>query len=133
MADLDEKLSALLSDPSSMAQVMQLAQQLATNFGGTQAEKKSDPSTTESRQASEQTIPEISQLFGSIDPVMMAKYIPLLQERGRTNNQTMNLLYALRPFLKEEKRDKIERAARLARLIHIGKKFFTEAGGFGLV
>lgn len=133
MADLDEKLSALLSDPSSMAQVMQLAQQLATNFGGTQVEKKSDPSTTESRQASEQTIPEISQLFGSIDPVMMAKYIPLLQEMGRTNNQTMNLLYALRPFLKEEKRDKIERAARLARLIHIGKKFFTEAGGFGLV
>ena len=133
MADLDEKLSALLSDPSSMAQVMQLAQQLATNFGGTQTEKKSNPSTTESRQASEQTIPEISQLFGSIDPVMVAKYIPLLQEMGRTNNQTMNLLYALRPFLKEEKRDKIERAARLARLIHIGKKFFTEAGGFGLV
>ena len=64
---------------------------------------------------------------------MVAKYIPLLQEMGRTNNQTMNLLYALRPFLKEEKRDKIERAARLARLIHIGKKFFTEAGGFGLV
>ena len=30
MAELDEKLNALLSDPNSMAQIMQMAQQLST-------------------------------------------------------------------------------------------------------
>jgi hypothetical protein len=45
----------------------------------------------------------------------------------------MQLLYALRPFLKEEKQGKIERAAKLARIIHIGKKAITEMGGLDLV
>ena len=34
MAELDEKLNAFLSDPDSMAQVMQLAQQLSGGMGG---------------------------------------------------------------------------------------------------
>lgn len=133
MAELDEKLSALLSDPGSMAQVMQLAQQLASNFGGAAEEKKAESYAEEKTKSVERETPDISKLLGTLDPGMMMKYLPLLQEMGKTNNQTMNLLYALRPFLKEDKRDKIERAARLARLIHIGKKFFTEAGGLGLV
>lgn len=38
MSELDEKLNTLLSDPSSMAQIMQLAQQLSGTLGG--AEKR---------------------------------------------------------------------------------------------
>ena len=38
----------------------------------------------------------------------------------------MQLLNALRPYLKEEKQGKVERAARLARLITVGKRFLTE-------
>ena len=34
MAELDEKLNALLSDPNSMAQIMQMAQQLSATMGG---------------------------------------------------------------------------------------------------
>ena len=34
MAELDEKLNALLSDPSSMAQIVQMAQQLSATMGG---------------------------------------------------------------------------------------------------
>ena len=34
MAELDEKLNALLSDPGSMAQIVQMAQQLSTAMGG---------------------------------------------------------------------------------------------------
>ena len=39
------------------------------------------------------------------------------------------LLNALRPFLKEEKQGKIQRAARLARLIHVGKKLLADWEG----
>lgn len=97
MAELDEKLNALLSDPNSMSQIMQMAQQLSATMGG-------------------------------LDPQVLARFLPLLQEYSRSNSQTMQLLYALRPFLKESKQDKVERAARLARLIHLGKKFLTDWG-----
>ena len=36
-----------------------------------------------------------------------------------------SLLYALRPYLKEEKQNKVERALQLARLFHLGKKFLS--------
>ena len=81
MSELEEKLNALLSDPNSMAQVMQMAQQ------------------------------------------------PLAGELGTENSAAMQLLNALRPFLKEEKQGKIQRAARLARLIHVGKKLLADWEG----
>ena len=48
---------------------------------------------------------------------------------GRSNSASMQLLNALRPFLKPEKQGKVERAAHLARLIHLGKKFLSEWEG----
>ena len=48
---------------------------------------------------------------------MLARFLPLLQELRQSNSQTTQLLYALRPFLKEEKQPKVERAAKLAHLI----------------
>lgn len=66
----------------------------------------------------------------AIDPQVIAKYLPLLQELTRDTSQTTQLLYALRPFLKDGKQNKVERAARLARLITIGKRFLSEGGGF---
>lgn len=120
MSELDEKLNALLSDPGSMAQIMQLAQQLSGSMGGEGA--------PQSAPASPPPAPPPSPL-GAIDPQSLAKYLPLLQELTRDTSQTTQLLYALRPFLKEEKQDKVARAAKLARLITIGKRFLTEGGG----
>ena len=75
------------------------------------------------------TLPALPQPpLGGLDPQVLARFLPLLQEYSRSNSQTMQLLYALRPFLKESKQDKVERAARLARLIHLGKKFLTDWG-----
>lgn len=120
MSELDEKLNALLSDPGSMAQIMQLAQQLSGSMGGEGAPQNAP--------ASPPPAPSPSPL-GAIDPQALAKYLPLLQELTRDTSQTTQLLYALRPFLKEEKQDKVARAAKLARLITIGKRFLTEGGG----
>ena len=47
---------------------------------------------------------------------------------GGGDDERMQLLYALRPFLKPERRDKVERAARTARLIRVGKKLLTDLG-----
>lgn len=125
MAELDDKLNALLSDPGSMAQVMQLAQQLSGAFGGeTQgASAPPSPPPPPPKPAFD------ASLLGGLDPKIIGRFMPLLQEYGSTNSNTTQLLYALRPFLKPEKQDKIERAAKLARLIHLGKKFLSEWEG----
>ena len=96
MSELEEKLNALLSDPNSMAQVMQMAQQLS----GAMGEQKAAPPPPAPPPG-----PDLGAALGG------------------------QLLQALRPFLKEEKQGKIERAARLARLIHVGKKLLADWEG----
>ena len=126
MAELDEKLNALLSDPNSMAQIMQMAQQLSATMGGSASPSPptaaAPPAAPTAQTASQAPAPSLP---GGIDPQVVARFLPLLQEYSR---QTMQLLYALRPFLKESKQDKVEQAARLARLIHLGKKFLMDWG-----
>ena len=124
MSELDEKLNALLSDPGSMAQIMQLAQQLSGSMGGDTAQTVAAASPAASPS------PPPPAPLGGLDPQTIARYLPLLQELTRDTSQTTQLLYALRPFLKDGKQNKVERAARLARLITIGKRFLSEGGGF---
>ena len=114
MSELEEKLNALLSDPNSMAQVMQMAQQLS----GAMGEQKAAPPP-----------PAPGAALGGLDPKLLGKLLPLAGELGTENSAALQLLQALRPFLKEEKQGKIERAARLARLIHVGKKLLADWEG----
>ncbi len=125
MSELDEKLNALLSDPNSMAQVMQLAQQLSGTFGGASQPAAASPPPPPPPQQPLQPSFDTS-FLGGLDPKLIGRFLPLIQEYTQSNSNTTQLLYALRPFLKEEKQDKIERAAKLARLIHLGKKFLSE-------
>lgn len=128
MAELEDKLGALLSDPDSMAQVMQLAQQLSNTFGA-QEQSKTAPTPPPQESVPPTDMSGLGSMLGGIDPKLIIKLLPLLQEYGKSNSQTMHLLYAIRPFLKEDRQSKVERAAQLARLIHLGKAFFTEMGG----
>ena len=116
MSELEEKLNALLSDPNSMAQVMQMAQQLS----GAMGEQKAAPPPP---------APPLGAALGGLDPKLLGKLLPLVGELGTENSAALQLLQALRPFLKEEKQGKIERAARLARLIHVGKKLLADWEG----
>ena len=125
MSELDEKLNALLSDPNSMAQVMQLAQQLSGTFGGASQPAAASPPPPPPPQQPPQPSFDTS-FLGGLDPKLIGRFLPLIQEYTQSNSNTTQLLYALRPFLKAEKQNKIERAAKLARLIHLGKKFLSE-------
>ena len=130
MSEMDEKLNTLLSDPGSMAQIMQLAQQLSGTLGG--AEKSApEPPPPPPAGPADQTGGGTAGFGGSggLDPALLGKLLPLAQEYGRSNSASMQLLNALRPFLKPEKQGKVERAAHLARLIHLGKKILSEWEG----
>ena len=117
MEDMDSKLNAMLNDPAAMARIIQMAQQLSS--GTTQTAPPPPPPP-------QNAPPPPPSDGGGFDPMLLAKFLPLLQDLRQSNSQTTQLLYALRPFLKEEKQPKVERAAKLAHLICIGKRFLTE-------
>ena len=123
MSELEDKLNSLLSDPAGMAQVMQLAQQLSSTMG--QSAPQPPPSAAPPDPASA----GLSSLPGGIDPKLIARFLPVLQTLTADQSHSMQLLNALKPYLKEEKQAKVERAARLARLITVGKRFLSEWEG----
>ena len=136
VAEFDEKLNNILSNPDAMAQIMQLAQSLS---GGQTAEappppQQPAPPPPPPRQSPPSAPPGgadlLSSLTGGLDPKMISKLVPLLQELGgQQDSNARALLYALRPYLKPDRQEKVERALQLARLFHLGKKFLAEWGG----
>jgi hypothetical protein len=61
-----------------------------------------------------------------MDPKLLSKLLPVIQELGgQQDSNARALLYALRPYLKAERQEKVERALQLARLFHLGKKFLA--------
>ena len=141
MAEFDDKLNSLLSNPDAMSQIMQLAQSLGG--GGPQTPPPPQPEPAWSPppqsppnmgwnpqgQGGPPTPPAgdfLSSLAGGLDPKLLTRLLPLIQELGgQRDSNARNLLYALRPYLKAERQDKIERALQLARLFHLGKKFLS--------
>ncbi len=130
MAEFDDKLNSILSNPDAMSQIMQLAQSLS----GSGPEPPSPP--PQPAPPPQQPAPpfsgggdlfsSLSSLTGGMDPKLLTRLLPLVQELGgQRDSNARALLYALRPYLKEEKQNKVERALQLARLFHLGKKFLS--------
>ena len=117
MEDMDSRLNAILSDPEAMGRIMAFAQQLSGEGAAS-----SPPPCQESP-------PPPQQEDDGFDPMLLLKFLPLLQELRQDNSsQTMQFLSALQPYLKPERQPKVERAVKLAHLICVGKKFLTEGG-----
>ncbi len=126
MAEFDEKLNQILSDPGAMAQIMQLAQSL----GGDTSSPPSPPPASSSQPSGDNGASLLSSLAGGIDPAMLTKLLPLVRELGgKQDSNARALLYALRPYLKEERQEKVERALQLARLFHLGKTLLAQWEG----
>lgn len=94
MENLENKLNQILSDPESMAQIMQVAQSLM----GTQA---STPAPDETPGAQSE-IPQVLTM--------------LMQQASHIDRKEEALLSAIQPYLRPDRREKMEKAMRLARL-----------------
>lgn len=134
MSGFEEKLNAILSDPNAMAQVMDLARSLNLEDGPPPPEDGAPPPEPppEGGQAAagEAPLSGLGDLLGQVDPQMLRRLLPLVGELkgGGEQDQRLQLLTALRPFLKPERQEKVERAVRAARLIYLGKKLLTAMG-----
>lgn len=142
MADFEEQLNAILSSPESMQQVAQLAQMLssqnapaARDAAGAAPQQPPSPApppqpdTAPPGGSDLSSLSSLSSLLGSFDAKSLSRFLPLLQELNSSrSDERTQLLYALKPFLRPERRDKIDTALHLARLFHAGKTFLKGWG-----
>ena len=128
----EEKLNTILNDPDAMAQIMSLAQNLNAGTNAPSGEAappaaSADGGTSNSVSAgSGSTAPA----GGGLDPALLKRLAPVLQQasNGAPDNAAA-LLYALRPYLREERRGKVERAVQLARMFRLARAFMGSQEG----
>ncbi|MCI7712550.1 MAG: hypothetical protein MSK63_04635 [Clostridiales bacterium] len=126
VAEFDEKLNSILSNPDAMSQIMQLAQSLSGGQEQPSAPPSPPPPPTPAPRQSAPAQDMLSSLAGGLDPKLLTRLLPIIQELGsQQDSNARALLYALRPYLREDRQEKVERALQLARLFHLGKKFLT--------
>ncbi len=71
----------------------------------------------------------LASLLGGGGSGAVAKFLPLLaQLNDGKQEERARLLYALKPFLKSERQEKVDRALQLARLLQAGKLFLKGLG-----
>lgn len=109
MGEFEEKLNSILGDQQAMGQIMALAQSLGKS--SPQEEQEDTPPSQSSDDA-----PDLSQLMGSIDPKMMQLGMRLMREYQQDDSQNTALLQALRPYLREERRSRLDKAVQIAKM-----------------
>lgn len=113
MEDLFGKMQSLLSDPESMQQIAELAQMLQSE---TEAASPAAPSPAEDIPPADAS----SENDGGLpfDPMLLLKVGEMFSSVQEPDKNTA-LLLALRPHLREERQQKVDRAIKLLRLLAV--------------
>lgn len=118
MSDFEDKLNSILSSPDDMEKIVNLARSLSVSSGA-------DNSPAEQDTSSETAMSPL----GDIDPNMLKMIGRLMREYNSSGSDKQQLVNALKPYLKEDRRQKIDRALQIAKLAHIAKTAFSEFSG----
>lgn len=109
MDDLSEKLTQILNDPGSIQQIMQIANALG---GPPQAEAAAGapPAPT-------------------APPEMMDNISRMLHQAEKNDKKREALCQALRPYLRPNRQERLERAMQIAHLSHLAGLAFRSGTG----
>jgi len=141
VSELEDKLGAILGNPQAMSQIMSLAQSLSGGSAQTEhadAPHQDDPPEGASLPAegsSPASPPDLSGLLsaltggggGGLDPRLLTLASRVMEEYQSESDERVALLNALRPFVKEKRYAKVDKAiqiARLSRLIRVALDVF---------
>jgi len=148
VSELEDKLSAILGNPQAMGQIMSLAQSLGGGAASAGGESQGEQPTaapeasgsaapSPAGQGSGQQGPDLSALLGSLtgggdgsgglDPRLLTLASRVMQEYNAEDDGRTALLNALRPYVKEKRYAKLDKAiqiAKLSRLIRVALDVF---------
>ncbi len=141
MSELEDKLNTILGDPQAMGQIMALAQSLGSGKDQQpeapppQDHRDEPPPPSGQGQAAP---PDLSALLGSLtgeggglDPRLLTLGARIMSEYNADDGGRTALLQALRPFVKERRYAKLDRAiqiAKLSRLIRVALEVLRGGG-----
>lgn len=114
---LEDKLQQILNDPNSMAQILSLAQSFGMQAPG---DAPPEPQSPPAQSTFSPSMPDA----GFVQAIM-----GLMQQAQHTDGKQEALLCALKPFLKPERREKIDQAMQLARISHLAGFALKNYGG----
>lgn len=126
MADLENALSGILSDPDAMMKIKALGEQLGLSGNSGTAE---DPSPVACAPDNSKNSP--LEMLTKADPAMLSKitgFLPMLSNMNK-QDETTQLLCALRPFLSEHRRKRLEEAEKILKVMKI-LPFIRKSGLF---
>ena len=112
MGEFEDRLSSLMNDPKQMEEIAAMAKSL---MGG------------EDRSGGAGAGAEGPDL----DPGMLQKLAGILGKTGTKTSEQTALLNAMKPYLSEKRRTKMEKAMKLARIAEIAELAAGEIGGDG--
>ncbi len=124
MSELEDKLNKILSSPADMEKIMGIARSLSGSLGS--------QAHTEGTAEGPKAAPDLSAITSSlkdIDPKIFRLMTRLVGEYSSGKNDKAELLNAIKPYLKEDRRIKVDRAAEIAKLAKLAKVALAEFTG----
>ena len=112
MGQWEEKLGAILNNPQAMSQIMSIAQSL----GGDQGPDQDEQPSVQPPEPQAETSPAPSEDAPALDPRVMAAGLRALSVWQGPADPRSSLLQALRPFVREERQVKVDKAIRIVRM-----------------
>lgn len=123
MDDLAKKLSELLNSPDGMQKIQAAAASFGMLGGGTSASDKSDPPP----ESASSPFPSLDGLGSLGDIETIQKLIPIISGL-KSDNQDTILLKALRPYLQDERQQRLDESIKMMQLIKL-LPLLKEKGG----
>ena len=119
MSEFEDKLNSILSSPEEMQKIMGIARSISDSIGS--GEQKSAPAESNS--------PSILSSLSELDPKMLKLMSHLMGEYKAPNNDKTALLKAMKPYLKPERHQALDKAADIVKMAHLAKIALSELGG----
>lgn len=134
MSELEDKINSILSDSAQMEKITNLAKSL---MGGEPSESRGEGGGKDQNDMLSKLMGSLGggsgsgDALGGIDPAMLARIGSLMQSGGAVKREEQALLEAMRPYLSEKRRKKMDRAMNIARLARIARLAAGEMGEKG--
>lgn len=121
MSEFEDKINAILGNPAEMEKITKLAAQI---MGVSE-----NGAASSSPEATQEPPPEAPGLdLGGIDPELFGKIGRLLSQTGGGSDKTA-LLRAMGPYLSQDRRERMEKAMRFAKIAKLAGAAIREYGG----
>ncbi|MCI2107023.1 MAG: hypothetical protein LKK00_09990 [Intestinimonas sp.] len=132
--DFNEQLNAILGNPDAMGQIMSIARAITGGGQGSSAQGAAPASAPAKEQSETNVQGDLSSVFSQLDPRIIQLGMQLFSAWNKPDDSRTALLTALRPFVREERFERLDQAiqiARLSRVIREAIRIFRDGEGGG--